>query len=120
MAALDTPQTPAALQVWAWQVVSAPQSAAVMQPTQAPWPLHIRLVPQLVPLVRFGFVGTPAVHTSPVHALPSTGLSASSLIVIGAPAMQTLRLQSPGVWLGTAVPSAVLAMPQPPPMQVRW
>ena len=75
-AALVTPQTPAALQVCVWQVVSVPQLAAVMQPTQAPCALHIRLVPQVVPVDQVGFEATPAVQTSSVQALPSTGLSA--------------------------------------------
>ena len=46
------------------QSVLVPQLAAVRQPTQAPPPVHIWLVPQAVPAARFGFEGTPAVQMS--------------------------------------------------------
>src|SRR5262249_54629251 len=67
-AVLVTPQVPL-VQVWAWQKVSVPQFPALTQPTHAPLPSHIRLVPQTVPLERLGFEGTPPVQTSPVQAL---------------------------------------------------
>src|SRR5204863_9775551 len=73
-AALFTPHWPF-VHVWVWQVVSVPQLAAVMQPTQAPVPLHIKLVPQAVPADRLGLEATPAVQMSSVQARPSTGLS---------------------------------------------
>ena len=118
-AAFWTPQVPF-VQVCVWQVVLVPQSAATLQPTQVPWPLQIKLAPQAVPLARFGFVGTPAVQTSVVQALPSTGRSRSSLTMSELPVMQTVFLQSPGVSPDTAIPSAMLAVPQTPLVQVRW
>jgi len=79
-AALFTPHVPL-VHVCVWQGVSVPQLAAVMQPTHALWALHIRLVPQDVPAERGGFENTPAVQTSAVQGLPSTGLSLSSLTI---------------------------------------
>src|SRR5690242_18392300 len=108
------------VQVCVWQAVLVPQSAAVLQPTQAPVPLQIRLVPQAVPVATFGFVGRPAVQTSVVQALPSTGRSRSSLTTSALPLMQIVFLQSPLVWAETAIPLGVSAMPQVPLTQVRW
>ena len=62
------------------------QSATVMQPTHWPAPLHIKLVPQLVPTGSSGFDGAPLVHTSFVQTLPSIGRSVLSLTVCGLPA----------------------------------
>src|SRR4029434_263535 len=78
---LVTPQLPF-VQVRVWQKLSVPQLAAVTHPTQAPWPLHIRFVPQTVPVDRFGFDFVPFVQTSPVQALPSTGRSVSSVTIM--------------------------------------
>ena len=68
-----------------------------------------------------GFENTPFVHRSMVQPLLSTGRSVSSLTVTWLPVMQMLFLQSPVIWPGpgTAVPSAVLLMPQTPAVQVR-
>ena len=66
-----------------------------------------------------GFEGVPSVQTSIVQPLLSTGRSVSSLTVTWLPVMQMFFLQSRGVWLPTAVPSAVLLMPQTPAVQVR-
>ena len=48
------------------------QFASMMQPTQLPPPSHIRVPPQLMPAETFGFCGTPSMHWSSVHGLPST------------------------------------------------
>src|SRR5204862_1304762 len=91
---LATPQTPFVQVRW-WHSVSVPgQPEAVRQLTQAPWPSQIVLVPQLVPAETLGLLGVPAVQTSLVHGLPSTGRSVSSLTVTIAPPLQTFFLQS--------------------------
>src|SRR4051812_15124809 len=76
--------------------------------------------PQLLPAVTNGLLGMPAVHTSCVQALPSTGRSKSSLPVATAPwPSQTFFLQSRGVCAETRVPAAVLLVPHWPAMQLR-
>src|SRR5262245_10288607 len=118
-AVLVTPHVPF-VQVCAWQKVSVPQLAAVTQPTQAPLPLHIRFVPQTVPVDRFGFRFASFLQTSPVQAFLSTGWSVSSMAVMVSPLPSHWNtLQSPVVWLVIAVPAAMLVMPQAPLMHVR-
>src|SRR4051812_7977436 len=114
------PQPPP-MQVRWWQSVSVPgQVEAVMQTTQAPWPSQTVLPPQLLPAVTNGLVGMPAVQTSCVQALPSTGRSRSSLAVVVPPwPSQTFFLQSRAVCAGTSVPAAMLLMPHWPATQLR-
>src|SRR5437762_3868040 len=98
------------VQVRVWHAVSLPgQSLAVRQPTQAPAPLQSRLAPQLVPEATGTCEGAPDVHTSVVQALPSFGLSVSSVTTTTAPApLHWLFLQSPLTCAMTAVPAVVL------------
>src|SRR5262249_49150237 len=59
--------------------------------------------------------GTPAVQMSVVHALLSLGTSllSTSLTMLPAPS-QSLRWQSPAVWLATGVPAIAHGKPQVP------
>src|SRR5207249_2540310 len=94
------------------QVSGAMQSLLLMQPH---WPvaLHICMLPQAVPAGAGGCDGTPAVQTSSVHGLPSTGRSMSSGIEVMPPLpSQTAVLQLPAVWLARGVLAAVFAGPQ--------
>src|SRR5205823_14327572 len=86
-AVLLIPHIPDELQVRWWHSVSVPlQSVVCRHCTQAglvPLPLHLLPPPRLqaVPPASGGFDGMPAAHRSCVQALPSTGLSLSSLTV---------------------------------------
>src|SRR5690349_16710500 len=103
------------MQTVVWQALGGgPQFASVMQPTQEPMPLHIRLVPQLTPLATFGFDGVPFVQTSSVHRLPSTGTSLSSTACTMLPLMQTSVWQLPVGAALTNLPSAAGVDPQAP------
>src|SRR4029079_5995419 len=96
------------------------QLEAVRQVTQAPWPSQIVFVPQLLPACTFGLLGVPAVQTSNVQALLSTGRSRSSPTVVTPPwPLQTFFLQSRAVCAAPSVPIAMLATPQAPFMQLR-
>src|SRR5436305_15320794 len=78
------------------------------------------LLPQLLPAVTLGFVGVPAVQTSDVQTLLSTGRSRSSLTVVTPPwPLHTFFLQSRGVCAATSVPIATLVTPHAPDMQLR-
>ena len=75
-----TPHCPPAEHVRAWQKVLAPQSGGWLQPMQCPALSQCRVPPPPqggLPCLA-GLVGTPAVQTSSVQSLPSTGLSVSS------------------------------------------
>jgi len=68
---------------------------------------------QSVPGGRAGFEGAPAVHTSFVQTLPSTGRSVSSLADVTPPApSHTAFLQLPVASGSAAVPACVLMKPQ--------
>src|SRR4029079_11188234 len=96
------------------------QLEAVRQVTQAPWPSQIVFVPQLLPAGTVGLLGVPAVQTSNVQALLSTGRSRSSLTVVTPPwPLQTFFLQSRAVCAATSVPIAMLATPHAPETQLR-
>ena len=75
-----------------------------------------------VPAGRFGFVGVPFVQTSPVHELPSTGLSVSSTADMTAPApSQTDLWQLPVASVPAAVPAWASMWPQVwSPWQTNW
>src|SRR5262245_4210672 len=80
------PQTPA-VHVRAWQSSSMPgQSEGIAHPTQEPAPSQTTAVPQEAPAAVGGFDGTPAVHTSSVQGLPSSGTSVSSSASCAIPA----------------------------------
>ncbi len=113
-ATLSTPQVPAT-QVRVWHSVDAPQSAAVVQVTHAPWPSHLSRppVPQADSAARAGCEGTPAVQRSSVQSFASTGRSVSSFTTAALPApSHCVALQSPGVRVPVGVPLATLAVPQ--------
>jgi hypothetical protein len=77
-----------------------------MQPTQFPAPLQSKspFIPHAVPDDLFGFDGTPAVHTSSVQSLLSTGTSASLVTSSVCPApSHTVCRQSPA-WAAGFVP----------------
>src|SRR3954452_25436918 len=78
------------------------------------------LPPQLLPAVTLGFVGVPAVHTSAVQTLLSTGRSRSSFTVVAPPCpLHTFFVQSRGVCAATSVPVARLGTPQATDTQLR-
>ena len=87
-AVLLMPHMPVALQVRWWHSVSVPgQSLGCRHCTHAgAEPLPLQRVPSLwlhtVPEASGGFEKMPALHRSCVQALPSTGLSVSSLTVV--------------------------------------
>src|SRR5690242_14208329 len=103
------PQTPRA-HVRALQLVSTPgQVDAVRHWTQTLLPLHrVPPIEQAVPEVVGGFEGTPAVHTSFVHWLPSTGTSVflGALVTPPLPS-HCFSLQSAEVCAVVTVPAAV-------------
>jgi hypothetical protein len=114
------PHVPAT-QVRHEQLVSVPgQSVGAMQSTQTPLPSHILAPPHDVRAGAGGFEGTPAVQTSDVQALPSTGKSVLSMAGVIPPIpLHSLRRQSPAVWAMTGVPAALLATPHALAAQVR-
>ncbi len=69
-------------------------------------------VPQLSPSALGVATDMPAVHVSSVHAFPSSRTSASSASSINAPALQTLRLQSPAICVAASTPSVLGVSPQ--------
>ena len=62
-----------------------PHWAAAVQSTHAPLPLQKSPVPHAKFSARFGLLGTPAVHESAVHSLPSTGTTVLSATLRVAP-----------------------------------
>ena len=84
-----------------------------MQPRHAPLPSHTRAPPHEVPWARGGFEATPAVHTSPVQALPSVGTSVLLIELPTAPApSQISSWQFPAVCVAILVPEATSTVPQ--------
>jgi hypothetical protein len=82
--------------------------------TVPPFWLHV------APSTAAGFAATPALHTSSVHWLLSTGRSLSKFTVTIAPLPSHCAcLQSPVVWVCVAVPAATFAVPQVLLSQVR-
>ena len=63
-----------------------PHWLAMVQSTQAPEPLQKSPEPQAVLAAVGGLLGVPAVHTSLVHALPSTGRSVLNAVLTVLPA----------------------------------
>jgi hypothetical protein len=94
----EKPQTPAPLHVLLLHSSSTPgQSAGTLHPTHWPAPSQTSVPPQLVPEGSNGFVGTPAVHTSSVQALLSSGRSVSRSTV--------MMLPEPSHWSSWQSPS---------------
>jgi hypothetical protein len=88
--------------------VAVPHCVALLQSTHAPAPLQKSPVPHAVFSASGGLLGAPAVHTSAVHALPSTGTSLSKARDTVAPApSHSRRWQLPAVCPGSGVPFAV-------------
>src|SRR3954463_12301716 len=98
------PQIPPVMQTGTWQALPVGQFASAMQPTQAPSPSHIWLVPHETPAETLVFTGIPLLQVSLVHGLLSPGTSLSSFTVATAPLEHTSFLQSPGV-SETVIPS---------------
>src|SRR5262245_13751438 len=97
------------------------QSAAVRQPTQRPCPSHSCPPPHIVLAAVGGLDGRPAVQTSCVHGLPSTGRSLLSMIAVTFPwPSQRRLLQSPAACSTSTVCAATSETPHAPPRQVRW
>ena len=92
-----------------------PHWLAAVQSTQAPEPLQKSPEPHAVLMAVGGLLGVPAVHTSLVHAFPSTGRSVLNAVLTATPApLHSCTRQSPVVWLpgGRSVPMAVFTVPQ--------
>ena len=119
--ALTTPHTPMS-QERVWHSVSCPgQSSAIRHSTQLPVPSQSEPVPllQTSPDASGGFDGTPAVQTSSVQSLSSTGRSASSSIASSVPCpLHWNTLQSPAMLLPASVPAATGSVPHSPPTHV--
>ena len=101
--------------VYARQKLSVPHCAALLQSTQVPVPLQKSPLPQAKLSAWFGLLGVPALHTSLVQGLPSTGTSVLKTAFTATPApLHSCTRQSPVVWLpgGRSVPLAVLLVPQ--------
>jgi hypothetical protein len=109
-------------QLRVWQSASVPgQVLVVRHSTQWEAPSHTRLPPQFVPDWTLRWVGVPALHSSVVQGLSSTGLSLSSLTTCAVPLpSHCWPLQSFAVGSTSFVPAAVNENPQTPPVvQVR-
>ena len=63
-----------------------PHWLAAVQSTQLPAPLQKSPEPHAVLMGAAGLLGTPAVHTSLVHVLPSTGRSVLNGVLMVLPA----------------------------------
>lgn len=86
-----------------------PHGAHVPLPSQTPLPDPAE---QAVPAALGVWLGTPAVQMSFVHALPSTGRSVLSVIVVVPPEpSHTVARQSPGVCVA-GVPEGAFVAPQ--------
>src|SRR5262245_40995782 len=103
-----------------WHSSSVPgHSVGSVQPTHAPLPLQTSPLPHGVVAGNGGFDGTPALHRSSVHGLPSTGTSLSSSTVSIAPAPSHWSiLQSPALCAVTGTPAVTNDVPHCPATHV--
>src|SRR5262249_6379933 len=111
------------LHVLVWHWVSWPgQSPGARHSAQLPEPSQTTPLPSLheVPTGSDGVDGTPALHTSPVHVSPSTGMSAFSSAFSLAPLpSHWATWQSPSTCEARGVPCGAKSNPHVRAMQVR-
>ena len=103
-----TPHLPSSQVSCLHSVLSPAQSFSVRHSAQPPLPSQSAPPSEHAPpAATGGFEATPAVHTSSVHSLPSTGRSASSTTSVTTPApSHCFAWQSPAVCFASGVPFA--------------